>query len=84
MLFPSVNAILGVDGYFILETLLFLIYFWLCWVFVALRTSLSSCGELGLHSNCSAWASHCGGFSLQSSGSNVQASIVAVVVVNGL
>ena len=43
--------------------------FWLCWVFVALRTSLSSCGELGLHSNCSAWASHCGGFSLQSSGS---------------
>ena len=38
------------------------IYFWLCWVFIALNV-FSSCGEQELLSSCSAWASHCGGFS---------------------
>ena len=32
----------------------------------------SSCGKWGLLSGCRAWASHCGGFSLQSVGSRAQ------------
>ena len=44
-------------------------YFWLCWVFIAARAFFSSCGEQGLLSSCSAQASHCSGFSLQSAGS---------------
>ena len=32
----------------------------------------SSCGKWGLLSGCRAWASHCGGFSLQSRGSRAQ------------
>ena len=49
--------------------------------------TFSSCGEWGLLSSCSAWASHCSGFSLQwllllwRTGSREQAS---VVVVHGL
>ena len=35
------------------------IYFWLCWIFVALSGSI----EWRLLSNCGAWASHCSGFS---------------------
>ena len=40
-------------------------YFWLCWVFVAAWV-LSNYGKQGLLSSCSVQASHCGGFSLQS------------------
>ena len=38
------------------------IYFWLCWVFVAVW-AFSSCGEQGLLSSCGAQASPCHGFS---------------------
>ena len=38
------------------------IYFWLYWVFAAAQT-FSSCGEQELLSSCTAWASHCSGFS---------------------
>ena len=38
-----------------------LIYFWLCWVFIAL-CRLSSCSEHGLLSSCAAQASRCHGF----------------------
>ena len=38
------------------------IYFWLCWVFVAVR-AFSSFGDQGLLSSCGVQASHCGGFS---------------------
>ena len=40
----------------------FFIYFWLCWVFVAVQP-FSSWSEQGLLSSRGAWASHCGGFS---------------------
>ena len=40
---------------------MYIIYFWLCWVF-AVRV-FSRCGEQRLPSNCSARASHRGGFS---------------------
>ena len=36
------------------------IYFWLCWVFFA---AFSSCSKQELFCRCSAWTSHCGGFS---------------------
>ena len=48
--------------------LLFKTYFWLCWVFVAVRRLFPSFRERGLLSSSSAWASHCGGL-LQSTGS---------------
>ena len=38
------------------------IYFWLCWVFVAVQ-AFSGCGEQGLLSSCGVQASYCGGFS---------------------
>ena len=38
--------------------IIYLFYFWLCWVFVAAR-AFSSCGEQGLLSSCGAQASHC-------------------------
>ena len=40
-----------------------LIYFWLCWFFVAGSGLFSSCREWGLLASCGVWASHCGGFS---------------------
>ena len=40
----------------------FIYLFWLCWVFFA-SWLFSSCGESGLLSSCSVWASHCAGFS---------------------
>ena len=42
---------------------LFTIYFWLCWVFVAVRRLFPSCRERGVLSSSGARASHCGGFS---------------------
>ena len=39
------------------------IYFWLCWVFVALRAAFSSCSELRPLSSCGVWPSPYGGFS---------------------
>ena len=39
-----------------------IIYFWLCWVFVAAQ-EFSSCEEWDLLSSCGVEASHCGGFS---------------------
>ena len=57
------------DKYCFLPLLLFFfffivlfIYFWLYWVFAAAQT-FSSCGEQELLSSCTAWASHCSGFS---------------------
>ena len=46
---------------FLFYVILF-IYFWLCWVFIALQV-FPSCGEQELLSSCSARASHCSGFS---------------------
>ena len=40
-----------------------LIYFWLCWVFLAACVLFSSCREQGLLSGCDVQASHCSGFS---------------------
>ena len=40
-----------------------LIYFWLCWVFIAVRDFLYSCQKRRLLFSCDAPASHCGGFS---------------------
>ena len=44
--------------------------------FVAAQ-AFSSCGERGLLSSCGARASHCGSFSLQSTGSRHMGSVVA-------
>jgi len=41
----------------------FLIYFWQCWVFVAVHGLFSSRGGQGLLSSCVVQASHCSGFS---------------------
>ena len=38
------------------------LFFWLSWVFTAVRAFLQL-WERGLLPSCSAWASHCGGFS---------------------
>ena len=46
---------------FIKHLNILLIYFWLCWVFIAAQ-AFSMCREQGLLSSCSVWASHCGGF----------------------
>ena len=46
----------------------FLIYMWMCGVFFAAR-AFSSSRRRGLLSSCGVLASHCGGFSLQSTGS---------------
>ena len=40
-----------------------IIYFWLCWVFIAGWGCFSSCSEQGLVSRCGAQASHSSGFS---------------------
>ena len=40
-----------------------IIYFWPCWVFVAMHGLFSSCGKWGPLSRCSEQASHCSGFS---------------------
>ena len=42
--------------------LLYIYISWLCWVFIAAPV-FSRCGERGLLCSCSAWASHCSGFS---------------------
>ena len=48
---------------------IYLFNFWLCWVFVA-ACGLSLVVASGGYSRCSAWASHCSGFSLlQNTGS---------------
>ena len=58
------------------RVLFLLVYFWLCWIFIAMRRlSLVAVSEVTLR--CSVWASHCGGFSCR----RAQAS---VVVVHGL
>ena len=58
------------------------IYFWLHWVFVAARGLSSSCGEWGAALCCSAWASHCGGFSC--CGAWALGTQASVVVARGL
>ena len=47
---------------YLFKTFKYLFNFWQCWVFIAHRF-FSSCGEQGLFCSCSAWTSHCGGFS---------------------
>ena len=54
-----------------------------------LHRLFSSCSKWGLHSSCDAWASHCGGLLLRSTGSSTLASIKlrpmgSVVVAPGL
>ena len=65
----------------------YLCIFWLCWVFAA-ACGLSLIAEWRLLSSCSAWASHCGGFSRCGQALGVQASVLqhasSVVVVLGL
>ena len=56
------------------------IYFWLCWVFVAAHR-LSLVVGVGATLRCSAWASHCGGFSC---GARAPGARPSVVVVRGL
>ena len=51
-------------------------YFWLCWVIVAVR-GLSLVAASGATLRCSAWASHCGGFSCcRAQALGTQASVV--------
>ena len=45
------------------------IYLWLCWVFVAMCRLSPVGGEQGATPCCGAWASHCRGLSLRSTGS---------------
>ena len=47
---------------FMLNLFFFLIYFWLCWVFIAVH-GLSVVVASGVSLHCGAWASHCSGFS---------------------
>ena len=49
-------------------------YFWLHWVFIAVR-AFSSCSEWGLLSSCNAWGSHWGVL-LQNKGSRFKGSVV--------
>ena len=58
----SANLYLQVGMWFHFFFLSFLIYFSVCWVFVAVW-AFSSCGKWGLPSSCGAQASHCCGFS---------------------
>ena len=46
----------------LLSFFIFIIYFWLCWVFIAGR-GLSLVVVRGATLHCGAWASPCGGFS---------------------
>ena len=62
-------------------TKFYLFYFWLPWVFIAVRTS-SSLGKWGLLSSGSAWASQCGGFPVAEHG--LWGTRASVVVVHGL
>ena len=47
--------------FFILILLIYFIYFWLCWVFVAVH-GLSLVAASSGYSSLQAWASHCSGF----------------------
>ena len=59
-----------VFAYFLKNSILSqFIYFWLCWVFIAVCGLFSGCSKWGLLSSCSVQASPCSGFSLQSVGS---------------
>ena len=55
----------------------FVVYFWLCWVFITAHR-LSYWSEQGLLSRCGVQASRCGGFSLQSTGSRHEVSVVTM------
>ena len=59
---------------------LFFFFFWLCWVFAAARglSLVAESGIAGAILHCSAWASHCGGFSCCGVWAlGMQASVVA-------
>ena len=59
-----------VFAYFLKNNILYyFIYFWLCWVFIAVCGLFSGCSKWGLLSSCSVQASPCSGFSLQRVGS---------------
>ena len=58
-----------------------LLYFWLCWVFVAAR-GLSLVAASGATLHCSVQASHCGGFSY--CGAQAVGTRASVVVARGL
>ena len=53
---------LSVPGILFCVVFIYFMYFWLCWVFIAVR-AFSSCSEWELFSSCGVWPSHCGGFS---------------------
>ena len=51
-----------INFFFLINLFIQFIYFWLHWVFVAV-CGLSLVAVRGVTLHCSAWASHCGGFS---------------------
>ena len=67
--------------FFFNKFILFIYYFWLCWVFVAAR-GLSLVAASGATLCCGARASHCGGFSC--CGAQAVGARASVVVVCGL
>ena len=65
------------NGCWMLSFSFFIIYFWLCWVFIA-ALAFSSCGAQGLVSSCGVMASHCCGSLIAEHGlQGVKASVVA-------
>ena len=78
---PCCRSLMSILTYYTLDFFLknyLFIYVWLCWVFVTLHGLFSSRCKQGLPSSCGARASHCGGFSLQSTGSRHPDSAVVV------
>ena len=66
-LFPN-KKLLKFVSFYIFGFIYLFVIFWLHWVFIT-AWSFSSYGKWGLPSSYGAQASHCGGFSLQSTGS---------------
>ena len=58
------------------------IYFWLYWVFSSCVWTFFSYSEQGLLPSCSAWTSHCGGFSC--GGAQTRGAWISVFGVHGL
>ena len=63
--------------FYLINLRILFIYFWLHWVFVAVRGLSLVAASGGYSLLCSAWASHCGGFSCCGAGTlGVWASVV--------
>ena len=77
------EALVGFFCFFLINLfiVLFIYYFWLCWVFVAAH-GLSLVAASGATLHCGAPASHCGGFSC--CGARALGMRASVVVAHGL